>query len=317
MGAGLDIGSYSLKLCDATGGWGSLRLRAHAEVPVPPGVLRPSAVEENVADPGAFQQLVATLAGQLGRRPRRVRVGISDLAVRVRILSYEALPEDRAEAQKYILWRLGSELDFPPEEARVDYTPLPPAPWAPGTRLLCVVANTRVVGQYEQLLTQAGLAVSGIAPSSALLFNLFEGFFLPRTRRMETPLLVNIGHTCSTLVLAWNGAPAFWRSLPSGAAEFILADKDAEERRSGAKRLLQDLLDSITFCAEECGLERPDRLVLAGGLAGVHRLSHLLGQKLGIPVEVLDPQAALAGGDANPESTFLGWGAALAAAVQN
>lgn len=317
MGAGLDIGSYSLKLCDVTGGWGGLRLRRHAEVQVPSGLLRPSAVAENVADPEAFQRLLAKLLGQLGRRPPRVRVAISDLSVRVRILSYEALPPGREEAQRYVLWRLGSELDFPAEEARVDYLPLPPAPWHPGTRLLCVVANTKVIGQYEQLLSQAGLAVSGIAPSSALLFNLFDGFFLPRTRALETPLLLNIGHTCSTLVLAWNGSPVFWRSLPAGAAEFVHTDKDSEERRSGAKRLLQDLLDSIAFCAEECGLERPDRLVLAGGLAGVHRLSHLLGQKLGIPVEVLDPQAALAAGRPGNESGFLGWGAALAAAAQN
>ncbi len=324
MGAGLDIGSYSLKLCEASVGWNGLRLRGHAEVQVPAGLLRPSAEVENVGDPAEFRGLLAKLLAQLGRRPRRVRVAVSDLAVRVRILHCDALPPGGEEAKRYVLWRLRPELGFPPEEARVDYVPLPGRPGEAGLRLLCMTARTSVIGQYEELLEQAGLRVSGIAPSSALVFNLFDQFFLPRTRRPERPLLLNLGHTCSTLIMALNGAPIFWRSLPSGGAEFIQAspeggeaDPESRERRLGPKRVLQDILDSIAFCAEEGGVESPDRLVLAGGLAGNPRLGSLLSQKVGIPLEVLDARAVLQAGRADIKGGWVGWSAALAAAAQN
>jgi Tfp pilus assembly PilM family ATPase len=260
----------------------------------------------------------------MARRPRRVRVAVSDLSIRIRILGVEAMPAGREEALRYILWRLGPELGFPPEEARVDYLPLPPGPGETGMRLLCAAASAKVIGQYEALLAQAGLAVSGIAPSSVLLFNLFEGYFLPPALRLERPLLLNIGHRCSTLVMAWNGAPVFWRSLPSGGAEFIQAgnepadpELEQRERRLGAKRVLQDLLDSIAFCAEEVGVERPDRLILAGGLAGNPRVIDLLKQKVGIPVEVLNPEAVFKGGGSEGNGRWVGWSAALAAALQS
>lgn len=324
MGAGLDIGSYSLKLCEASAGWNGLRLRGHAEARVPEGLLRPSAEAENVADPAEFRGLLAKLLAQLGRRPPRVRVAISDLAVRVRILRCDTLPAGGEEARRYVLWRLRPELGFPPEEARVDYVPLPATPGDPGLRLLCTMAHTKVIGQYEELLGQAGLRVSGMAPSSALLFNLFDQFFLPPNRHLERPLLLHLGHTCSTLIMTLNRAPVFWRSLPSGGAEFIQAsqeggeaDLDSRERRLGPKRVLQDILDSIAFCAEECGIERPDRLVLAGGLARNPRLGSLLSQKMGIPVEVLDPQAVLQARGADSQGDWVGWSAALAAAAQN
>lgn len=322
MGAGLDIGSYSLKLCEVTRGWGGLRLRARAEAPLPAGLLQPSPVAENVTDPAEFRELLAQLLAQVARRPRRVRVAVSDLSIRVRILGVEAMPTGREETLRYILWRLGPELGFPPEEARVDYLPLPPGPGQSGMRLLCAAASAKVIGQYEELLAQAGLTVSGIAPSSALLFNLFEGYFLPPALRLERPLLLNIGHRCSTLVMAWNGTPVFWRSLPSGGAEFIQAghetgDPELEHRRVGAKRVLQDLLDSIAFCAEEVGVERPDRLILAGGLAGNPRVIDLLKQKVGFPVEVLNPQAVFKGDGAGGNGRWVGWSAALAAALRS
>ncbi len=323
MGAGLDIGSYSLKLCEATAGWTGLRLRRHAELRVPEGLLRPSPEEENVADPAAFRELLAQLLAQWGRRPPHVRVAISDLAARVRIVGCDALPVDPEEARRYVLWRLRPELGFPPEEARVDYVPLGPGPGETGRRLLCLASHRKVVGQYEGLLEEAGLRVSALAPSSALLFNLFDAFFLPGPRRLEKPLLLNLGYTSSTLVMAQNGVPVFWRSLPIGGADFLAATPDAgkadperQERRAGAKRMLQDILDSIAFCAEECGIERPDRLVLAGGLANNPRLGVFLSQKVGIPAEVLNPQAVIRPGKNGPDAGWVAWSAALAAAAR-
>ncbi len=173
MGLGLAIGTDALRACKATPWWGRLWLRWRGAAPLPQELLAASPRDENIASVARFRELVTDVFRRhwiLGR----VRVGLPDTSVRIRLLLTDELPEDPAGRRKYLLWRLADALDFTPERTRLAHMVVPSS--LPGRRhaVVCAVTGEKVMAQYEQALTESGVRYSGITPSAIPLFNLFH-----------------------------------------------------------------------------------------------------------------------------------------------
>jgi type IV pilus assembly protein PilM len=87
--------------------------------PIPNGV--------NIANLEELRRALLGVSQVVGNGTGRLGLLLPDGAVRVLILDFEALPDDRGEAETLVRWRLKESLSFPPEEAKICYqVALPP-----------------------------------------------------------------------------------------------------------------------------------------------------------------------------------------------
>lgn len=275
MRIGVDIGGHTLKVC-AGEGRGPARVRLAATA-MPTDLLRPSFTDPNATDEEALARLLRETLARVAPRARRARVALPELAVRLRFLDFQDLPERREEIVQFIRFRLKASLPFPAEEARLDYLSLPPGHEDGGRRrLLCLIGRERVLAQYEGVLARAGLDAPCLAPGSVYLYNRWTA------ARDEALLLGHLGHSGTTLVVAAGGRPLLWRTLPLGGQA---PGPDA------AEALGREVADTLGFARDQAGLPRIERAMISGGLAARRDILEVLGSLVSAPVDLLDPFA--------------------------
>lgn len=299
MGLGLDLGTYTLKVCRTAG---QRRLRRSRvlqaiQAPSPPGLLRPSLKEPNVADEAALGTALRPLIEAAGG-PGWVHLAVPDLSCRVRLLGVDALPSDRREAARFLLWRMKEDLPFSQEEGRLDFARL----GRDGSegRVLCVAARASVLAQYERVLAGLGCRVASVAPGSVWLHNFLDG--RPIDGGAGASLVAHVGHGTTTLVACSRGQPYFWRSLPLGAGQTV----------GDPEPLIRAVGDSLLYLDAQ-GLQGPARIRLTGGGAARPGLADLLSGRLGVPVQTVEVAAGLPKGASLP-GLGCAWGPALGAA---
>jgi len=116
---------------------------------LPPGVLEPSPVKDNMLDPAAFAHAVSRLvpAGKRGGR-RGAALILPDNALRLAVLDFENLPQKDEERQALIRFRLKKTLPFDVDEAALSWH------IQPGNKVVAAVAPADIIVRYE---TASGL----------------------------------------------------------------------------------------------------------------------------------------------------------------
>jgi type IV pilus assembly protein PilM len=98
-----------------------------ASVPLPPGAISRGVVQ----DPDAVTAAVRRLVVENRLKGRRVVLGISTPQVVVRSLTLPAMPADKL--RQALPFQARDVLPIPVDEALLDFSPLPPAPWVART----------------------------------------------------------------------------------------------------------------------------------------------------------------------------------------
>lgn len=142
--------------------------------PLPEGVVVPSPVEPNLADPSAVRGRVLAALNRLGATGPDVALLLPDQVVRVFLLHFETFPRRTEEAVPLLRWRLKKSVPFEMEETVVSYMPQPLAPsQSSGVSIMAAVALAKVVRQYEELAEalalRAGVVLSSTLAALALL----------------------------------------------------------------------------------------------------------------------------------------------------
>lgn len=167
-------------------------LEASVVEPLPEGVVMPSPVESNIANP-------APVSEALGRALRRVHSAsleaallVPDPVVRVFPLNFDTFPRRADEAIPLLRWRLRKSVPFDVEDTVVSYIVQPPR--AGGVDVLAAVARQRIVRQFEEILESAYLA-PGVVLGSTLAA-------LPLLDEDRTTLLARLtGRTLTTVIV--------------------------------------------------------------------------------------------------------------------
>ena len=82
-------------------------------VPLPPGVIAPSPVKENILDPAALAEAVDKLIPPAtGRGKRRAALILPDNCVSIAVLDFDTLPEKEEERRPLINFRLRKSVPF-------------------------------------------------------------------------------------------------------------------------------------------------------------------------------------------------------------
>jgi type IV pilus assembly protein PilM len=318
--AGLDVGSYSVKLLAIQGGVGGSRYWL-AETALP----KPGNDADRVHSKEVVARAIADCMSQIGMSPRSFRgitMGISGSDLIIKQISMPLLDDD--EVGSALRFEARKHLPFDPQGMIIDYQIL--GRYASTKRLdvlLAAVSHDHVERDLEPLrllgIDADILDATPLALTNALAFNASD--------EHEPYLLLDLGHSISHVTLYQRGEPYFTRRLEFGgrklteaiARELKIPLEEAEEwkiaagsdepgfkvdwstREMGAmlKSLQVDLIDelrrSFAFYRTVGNLPESFRLWISGGCARLPGLATRLSEMLSINVLLFNPLDALPG----------------------
>lgn len=96
-------------------------VEAHTAQALPTGALAPSLTASNVLNNGLLVRAIEDALGAVSGRSREVCAVLPDAAVRVVLLDFDTLPENRDEALGVVRFRLRKALPFDPDRATVSF----------------------------------------------------------------------------------------------------------------------------------------------------------------------------------------------------
>jgi type IV pilus assembly protein PilM len=147
------------------------QVRRAASAELEAGIVEPSPLQLNVANPEPLIQKLRSLAKSIRARGRSCALLVPDGAARVAILSFESVPAKRKEMDQLIRWRMKESLGFAPEQARLTYQAVPDGA---ALELLVVALKQDVLAQYESVFDSLKIEAQLVLPSTFALLPLLS-----------------------------------------------------------------------------------------------------------------------------------------------
>ena len=281
------------------GNGASQRLRNIGVAGLHPDTVVPLPNGPNIADPGDLARALQAIAGIVANGTTRFGLLLPDGAVRVSLLSFETLPENRKQAHALMRWRMKETLPFLLEEARISHQVV--VREAERIEVLAVAAKASVLAEYERALEQVYGGPALVLPATLALLPL-----LPETEGTGQLLIHLCSGSITSAVTAGNRL-RLWRTRHLGRLDSseLCRQAQAESARvmASCRDHLKVEIDKVWLCV------RP-----RGGSEFCVELS----QALGHPVELLEPDpdfaAELTSEDRN---LFESFGAPAAGLIRN
>ncbi len=181
---------------------GTYGLADYAMTELPPGAVKPSAVESNLVDAPTVRSAVEKVLQQIGIRSQPIALLIPDSVIRVFVLHFDVFPRTAAEAIPMLRWRLKKSVPFEAEETMISY--MRQAPRDEGVDIVTALARLRIVKEYESLLESSGVH-AGVVLSSTLAT-------LPLLGDARPIMLARIAGAMLTTVIVREGILCGYRS---------------------------------------------------------------------------------------------------------
>lgn len=305
---GVDIGSSSIKVCQAKETRRGLLVQRLGFAPLPPQAI----VDGQVKDPGLVVEGLRRLFNESKIRSRDVALSVSGQSVIIRKISVPLMTPQ--ELREQISWEAEQHIPFDIKDVQVDYQVLRRRTEEKQMDLLLVAAKREQINAYAQLARDARLRPVVVDIDAFALQNLYEaslGF-----RPGETVALVNVGANLTSLNIATEGISAFTREIANGGT-FVTEEvqrqlgtsfEQAEAYKCGysldgsaippkAQEVAAQVVDSIAaeiqrsldFFLATSGEGDIHRLMLTGGTANVPALAPAIQRRARVPVEVWYP----------------------------
>jgi type IV pilus assembly protein PilM len=232
------------------------------------GVIAPGLSLPNILDAQAFRTALSGALGAVSGKSKDVIVVLPDVAIRMVLLDFEALPPKREEIEPVLRFRLKKSLPFDVDQAVLSYD----VTRANGTvRVVAAVAPREVIEEYEKAFRDIGYEPGVVLPSSLAALGLVDG---------ERPTLVlKVDPMNITITAVEHNELRLVRTLdnPHGGI-FSAAD------------LSEAVLPSIVFFEDTFAAHIEK--IYVGGTAPLAELGPLLHQQTGAQVEELAPELA-------------------------
>lgn len=260
-------------------------VETHTARPLPGGTLAPSLTASNVLDSASLTRAIEEALGSVSGRSREVCAIIPDAAVRLVLLDFDTLPENREEALGVIRFRLRKSLPFDPDRASVSYH----AQQDNGTvNVVTAVALSSVIAEYENAFQQAGYSPGVVLPSTLAALGVVES---------DRPtLVIKADAAATTITLVDKGMVRLIRKLDRAAGTRVDAERTADE-----------IYPSLVFFHDHFGSEI-ERILVAGEISA-EQLAPVLSAHTQAAVEPLVSERMVGGsltGKSAPASQMAG-----------
>jgi type IV pilus assembly protein PilM len=306
---GLDIGSRYIKVVQLNDTRAGHELALFDLVPLPPDVISDGLIADR-------EQLVAGIK-ELFKKVR-IKTGDAVLGVSghssviIKRITLPFMTEDelsgsmRYEAEQYI--------PFDINDVNLDFQILGPKKGDEGQMEVVLVAVKRsVVDDYADVARRAGLDPVIVDVDSFALSNMYELNYGPTDAKNVA--LVNVGASTTNINILQDGMPFFTRDSAIGSNHHTdalqktlnLTREDAEKAKRGfavegiaqgdaqavinhsSHEIFAEIYRSFEYFRSSVSDEEVDKIVLSGGAAMINEFSSLMGERIGIPVEVANP----------------------------
>jgi type IV pilus assembly protein PilM len=247
-------------------------LVTHSVRRLPAGAVSPNLTGTNIAQPEAVRRAVSEVLSAIGGGGKRdVITVLPDAAVRVLLLDFDTLPNDRDEATAIIRFRLKKSLPFDVEHAAVSFDRMPSTA---GVRTVVALSPANVVGEYEQVIRDAGYEPGVVLPSVLGALGIVNAD--------RAAMLVKVDFETTSIALADASGLRLLRMIehPSGV--------------SAPDELSNAVHTSLIFYEDSTG-SRVSRVYVTGSNADSSVASRL-GSENDVPVEALSTGASGADG---------------------
>lgn len=188
--------------------WSPGHLEAFAEEPLPPGALRASPAQPNLADASAVAAALQKVMGRVHGTGHTVALLLPDVVVRIFLLGFETFPRKAAEAVPLLRWRLRKSVPFPVEETVLSWSEQRSTEG--GLEIVTAVGRVSVVREYEQLFESMGMP-PGVVIGATL-------GALPLVEDGPAVLLARLGGSSLTTAIVDAGRLALYRCTELSAA---------------------------------------------------------------------------------------------------
>jgi type IV pilus assembly protein PilM len=307
---GIDIGSSSIKLVQLKDLKGSFQLLNAGIVPLPPEAI----VDNTLMDSSAIVNAVKSLVTSLGVKVKDVACSISGNSVIIRKITLPVMPVEELEDQ--ITWEAEQYIPFDINDVNMDFQILSPDSVDPSKMVVLLVASKRdIINDYFAVFNEAGMSLSVVDVDSFAVQNAFE---MNHDFGAEDVIaLINIGASVMNINVIKDGISLFTRDVQMGGNLYteeiqkqlgvsgfeaesmkILA---AEANNSGLLEVLskvnetitQEIRRSLDFYNSTASDDRITKVFVSGGSSKGFKFVDSVSDKIGIPVELINPFAKL------------------------
>lgn len=307
---GIDIGSSSVKLVQLKEQKGVYHLINVGVVPLPPEAI----VDNTLMDSSAIVNAIKNLIGSLGVKVKDVACSISGNSVIIRKIVLPAMPPEELEDQ--ITWEAEQYIPFDINDVNMDFQILSPDSNDPSKMNVLLVASKKdIINDYVAVFNEAGLQLSVVDVDSFTVQNAFE--INHDVSADEVLALVNVGASVMNINIVKSGITLFTRDVQMGGNLYTeeiqkqlgLSGVESESMKMLAKEagnsslleviakvnetITQEIRRSLDFYNSTTNEDRITRIFLSGGCSKVYRLLDAINEKLGLPVEMINPFAKL------------------------
>ncbi len=303
---GIDIGSSSVKLVQLKGHKEGYLVENIGMAPLPPEAI----VDNTLMDSSSVVEVIRNLLKGLNIMAKEAACSVSGNAVIIRKISMPTMPQDELEDQ--IQWEAEQYIPFDINDVNIDFQILASDDYdAAKMNVLLVASKKDIINDYLAVFNEAGLKLVVVDVDAFAVQNVFELNYEPAPD--EVSALINIGASIMNLNIVKDGVSLFTRDVQMGGnlyteelqKQFGVSTDEAEQlkitgdapdqerlRETVARvneTLALEMRRSLDFYNSTAGDEKIVKVYMSGGGAKIAMLVDVVSQRLGLPVEILDP----------------------------
>lgn len=305
---GVDIGSSSVKLVQLQATRSGYRLVSLGVAPLPVEAI----VDNAIMDSAAVVEAVRSLVTSHKVKTKNVSTSVSGHSVIIRKISLPVMTEEELEAS--IQWEAEQYIPFDISEVNLDFQIVGSDPKDPTQmNVVLVAAKKEFVNDYVSVFKECGLNPTVMDVDCFAIENAYEANY--GIGEESVVALINMGASAMNVNILKDGASVFTRDIQVGGNMFNeeiqkrlgVSTDDAERLKLGeasgdvdpeavqeilvdaTEILAQEVQRSLDFFSATSSDDKAQRIYITGGVSRSPLVKEALEQRLGIPVEVLDP----------------------------
>ncbi len=303
---GVDIGSSSVKLVQLKVQKGAYFVENVGIAPLPPEAI----VDNTLMDSSSVVEVVRNLVKGLNIKATEAACSVSGNAVIIRKITMPTMPQDELEDQ--IQWEAEQYIPFDVNDVNIDFQILSADAFEQAKMNVLLVASKKdIINDYLAVFNESGLKLVVVDVDAFAVQNVFELNYTVAPD--EVTALINIGASIMNLNIVKDGVSLFTRDVQMGGnlyteeiqKQFGVSTEEAEQFKitgvAPDQERLQEIVSrvnetlamemrrSLDFYNSTAGDEKISKAYMSGGGAKVAMLVDVVSQRLGLPVEILDP----------------------------
>lgn len=319
---GIDIGSSSIKVVQLREHKGVFTLQNVGLLQLPPEAI----VDNTLMDSSSIVETINKLIKSLNIQVKDAASSVSGNSVIIRKISLPAMPYEELEDQ--IHWEAEQYIPFDINDVNIDFQILAADQNDPTKMEVLLVASKKdIINDYIAVFNETGVRLVVVDVDSFAIQNAFELNYDVDPEQVSA--LINIGANIMNLNIVKNGVSLFTRDVQMGGSlyteeiqkQFGVGSEEAERIKiTGDSPDQARLLDTISRVNDTLAMEmrrsldfynttagegKINNIYISGGGAKIAKLFEAVNQRLGLPVEILNPFRNIKYNDKEFESEFL------------